>query len=116
MTSRIIAFAIAAALALLPASGLADSHEKKSQAGGKAAEHRSERAAERSNAQWDTDSTKGPDRAAEVKGESAAESAAAPEQATPDVAAPTPEEDVEAMPEKEAEGKPEKSEKGKKKD
>ncbi len=112
MRPRIIAFPIAAALALLPASGLADSHGKKSQGGGKAAEHRSEREAERSNAQWGTGSTRGPDRAAEVRSESAAkqpgESAGASEQATPDVAAPTPEE--------EAKGKPEKSEKGKSKD
>ena len=43
----------------LPTVTLAEHHEKKGKAGGQAAEHRSDRAADRSNAQWQEESEKG---------------------------------------------------------
>jgi hypothetical protein len=46
-----------------PAVAYADHHE----AGGKSAEKRSEKAAEKSNAQWSDDAVKGADRATEQK-------------------------------------------------
>lgn len=55
---RWIAIWIAFAVLAFPALSLADHHK----AGGKAEEHRSEKAAENSNAQWDDDNDGRPDR------------------------------------------------------
>jgi len=50
---------IACFLLSVPVISLADNHEEKGKAGGKAGEHRSENAEERSNAQWQDDANKG---------------------------------------------------------
>jgi hypothetical protein len=65
-TSRWSFLVIAAGL-LLAMAASAEKPEKSSPAGGKAEEHRSERAAERANSQWQEDATRGQDRAAEVE-------------------------------------------------
>jgi hypothetical protein len=56
--NRWIAVLAALAVLALPALSLADHHE----AGGEAAEHRSDRAAEKSNAQWDPDNEGRPEK------------------------------------------------------
>ena len=55
---RWIAILTALAVLALPALSLADHHK----AGGEAAEHRSDKAAEKSNAQWDEDNAGQPEK------------------------------------------------------
>jgi hypothetical protein len=63
-----------------PAAGFAkDDDEGKGNAGGVAAEHRSERADERSNAQWSEGATRGQERAAEQRGQGSGKEDAAQE-------------------------------------
>jgi hypothetical protein len=55
---RLIAICAALAVLALPAASFADHHK----AGGEAAEHRSDKAAEKSNAQWDEDNDGRPEK------------------------------------------------------
>ena len=65
---RISSFTLLALSLLLPTHATAEKPEGKgNNKGGKASENRSERAAERSNAQWQEDSKRGRDRADEVR-------------------------------------------------
>ena len=60
---RTTSWIAAALLAFAPAAALADHHEP----GEHGAEHHSDKAAERSNAQWSEDAKKGQERADEVR-------------------------------------------------
>jgi hypothetical protein len=64
--TRYFSGVVLAAGLLIPAVAVSKDHEEKSRAGGAAAEHRSERAAERSNAQWQDDAKRGQDWAEEM--------------------------------------------------
>jgi hypothetical protein len=73
-------YLVLAAALLLPITSGAEKPEDKGNAGGKALEHRSERAVERANSQQQEDATRGEDRAEEVreKAESSGDEAAKP--------------------------------------
>jgi hypothetical protein len=66
-TTKISSLVLLTASLLVPALATAQKPEDEPRGGGKAAEHRSDRAAERSNAQWQEEAKRGQDRAAEVR-------------------------------------------------
>jgi hypothetical protein len=66
LKTRIMSSSLLAACLLLPVVASAEKPEK-GNAGGKSADHRSERGVERSNTQWQEDSKRGQDRANEVR-------------------------------------------------
>ena len=63
---RLTSFSLLAACLLIPTIASSEKPEK-GKAGGNAKDHRSERAEERSNAQWQEGATRGQDRADEVR-------------------------------------------------
>jgi hypothetical protein len=71
---------------VLPLSARADDKPKSEKAGGAAAEHRSEQAAESGNPQWSEGATKGQERAEERRGQKTEKT----QQKAPDVASPPP--------------------------
>lgn len=70
LRSSIFVFAVTGFALAFPPRGFADDKSKDAQAGGSAAEHRSDQAGEKSNAQWSDQAEKGQERAAQPsKGE-----------------------------------------------